>query len=114
DAAEYPQATRKIPAWGLLARGRSGSAVGRLRRPAPACGGRCSWSTRWARWDPVQANLRGLVGQARLSGLAVVLATQGASGLEAVDALLLARSGLTGKRLWRTPWLSSDPSHRCT
>jgi hypothetical protein len=50
-----------------------------------------------------------LVGRARQSGLAVVLATQGASDLEAFDALPLARSGLTGKRLWRAPRLSSDP-----
>jgi hypothetical protein len=55
---------------------------------------RCSWSTLLL-VDEVGAlgsaarHLRGLVGRARESGLAVVLATQGPSDLEAVDHALL-------------------------
>ena len=86
DAAEYPHATRKVASWILLG-------MGRLARhlSAPTDGepramllvdevGALGSSAR---------HLRGLVGRARESGLAVVLATQGPSDLEAVDQALL-------------------------
>src|SRR5439155_12104632 len=79
DAAEYPHATRKVASWVLLG-------MGRLARQLPHMG-----DTRALLLvDEVGAlgsaarHLRGLVGRARESGLAVVLATQGPSDLEAV------------------------------
>ena len=86
DAADYPHATRKLASWILLG-------MGRLARqlPAPVDGE----ATALLLVDEVGAlghsarHLRGLVGRARESGLAVVLATQGPSDLEAVDRALL-------------------------
>jgi hypothetical protein len=85
DAAEYPNATRKVASWVLLA-------MGRLARQLPEMG-----TTALLLVDEVGAlgsaarHLRGLVGRARESGLAVVLATQGPSDLEAVDRSLLSQ-----------------------
>jgi hypothetical protein len=85
DAAEYPNATRKIASWVMLA-------MGRLSRQLPEIG-----TTALLLVDEVGAlgsaarHLRGLVGRARESGLAVVLATQGPSDLEAVDRSLLSQ-----------------------
>jgi hypothetical protein len=85
DAAEYPNATRKIASWVLLA-------MGRLSRQLPEIG-----TPALLLVDEVGAlgsaarHLRGLVGRARESGLAVVLATQGPSDLEAVDRSLLSQ-----------------------
>ncbi len=86
DAADYPHATRKVGSWILLG-------MGRLARqlPAPTDG----QPTALLLVDEVGAlghsarHLRGLVGRARESGLATVLATQGPSDLEAVDRALL-------------------------
>jgi hypothetical protein len=86
DAAEYPHATRKIAAWVLLGMGRVAHAIG-------PSGGQSVSALLLV--DEVGAlgssarHLRGLVGRARESGLAVVLATQGPSDLEAVDRALL-------------------------
>src|SRR5438128_4211938 len=84
DVADYPHATRKVASWVLLG-------MGRLARQIPHMG-----DTRALLLvDEVGAlgsaarHLRGLVGRARESGLAVVLATQGPSDLEAVDRALL-------------------------
>jgi len=83
DAAEYPHTTRKVASWVLLG-------MGRLARQLPDLG-----TPALLLVDEVGAlgssarHLRGLVGRARESGLAVVLATQGPSDLEAVDHALL-------------------------
>jgi len=84
DVADYPHATRKVASWVLLG-------MSRLARQIPHMG-----DTRALLLvDEVGAlgsaarHLRGLVGRARESGLAVVLATQGPSDLEAVDRALL-------------------------
>jgi hypothetical protein len=105
DAAEYPHATRKVASWVLLGMGRLarqlpdmqprpehiglGNVV-RVERAVPGGSPRALLLV-----DEVGAlgsaarHLRGLVGRARESGLAVVLATQGPSDLEAVDRSLL-------------------------
>jgi hypothetical protein len=87
DVADYPHATRKVASWILLGMARLArqlvdlSSVGDTRALLLV--------------DEVGAlgssarHLRGLVGRARESGLAVVLATQGPSDLEAVDRALL-------------------------
>src|SRR4051794_20863113 len=86
DAADYPLATRKVASWILLG-------MGRLARQLPAPVG--DEPSALLLVDEVGAlghsarHLRGLVGRARESGLAVVLATQGPSDLEAVDRALL-------------------------
>jgi hypothetical protein len=106
DVADYPHATRKIAAWVLLA-------MGRLARQLPSMnirtdrGGLFGDVVQVERSTPNDSpralllvdevgalgyqarHLRGLVGRARESGLAVVLATQGPSDLEAVDRALL-------------------------
>jgi hypothetical protein len=88
DAAEYPHATRKIASWVLLGMGR----VARHLDPR-----RDQGTSALLLVDEVGAlgtsarHLRGLVGRARESGLAVVLATQGPSDLEAVDHALLSQ-----------------------
>jgi hypothetical protein len=84
DVADYPHATRKVASWVLLG-------MGRLARQLPQTGG----TRALLLVDEVGAlgnqarHLRGLVGRAREAGLAVVLATQGPSDLEAVDRALL-------------------------
>ncbi len=93
DIAEYPHATRKIAAWVLLA-------MGRLSRQLPTLDASGHGSDRASpraillvdevgALGPQARHLRGLVGRARETGLAVVLATQGASDLQAVDQPLL-------------------------
>src|SRR5204863_1550380 len=91
DIADYPHATRKVASWVLLG-------MGRLARQLPENVGRddnFSGPRALLLVDEVGAlgsaarHLRGLVGRARESGLAVVLATQGPSDLEAVDRALL-------------------------
>jgi HNH endonuclease/TraM recognition site of TraD and TraG len=87
DVADYPHATRKVASWILLG-------MGRLARQLPEC---ISENTPRALLlvDEVGAlgsaarHLRRMVGRAREAGLAVVLATQGPSDLEAVDRALL-------------------------
>jgi len=84
DAAEYPHATRKIASWVLLGMGRVARTLV-TSQPLAALllvdeVGALGSSAR---------HLRGLVGRAREAGLAVVLATQGPSDLEAVDHALL-------------------------
>lgn len=88
DGFTYPHATRKVASWVLLGMGRL---TGELRnRPYMA-----DMPSALLLVDEVGAlgssarHLRGLVGRARESGLAVVLATQGPSDLEAVDRSLL-------------------------
>jgi hypothetical protein len=89
DAADYPHATRKVATWVLLGMGR----VARQLTPFP--NGNADGPQALLLIDEVGAlghsarHLRGLVGRARESGLAVVLATQGPSDLEAVDRALL-------------------------
>jgi hypothetical protein len=89
DAAEYPHATRKIASWVLLGMARVAQNLPLFRgNTAPAAlllvdeVGALGGSAR---------HLRGLVGRAREAGLAVVLATQGPSDLEAVDHTLLSQ-----------------------
>ena len=86
DVAEYPHATRKIAAWVLLA-------MGRLSRQLPAMPANSPRALllvdEVGALGPQARHLRGLVGRARETGLAVVLATQGPSDLEAVDHALL-------------------------
>jgi len=90
DVADYPHATRKVASWVLLG-------MGRLARQLPekVLAGEKSGPRALLLVDEVGAlgsaarHLRGLVGRARESGLAVVLATQGPSDLEAVDRSLL-------------------------
>jgi Type IV secretion-system coupling protein DNA-binding domain len=106
DELTYPHATRKIAAWVLLAMGRLSrqlpdpdarperiASLGhliRVERRAPTDGPRALLLV-----DEVGAlgsaarHLRGLVGRAREAGLAVVLASQGLSDLEAVDRALV-------------------------
>src|SRR5712671_5467507 len=88
DAAEYPHATRKVASWVLLGMGRPAKQLDELSgRPdaprAPLLVDEVGALGSAAR------HLRGLVGRARETGLAVVLATQGPSDLEAVDRALL-------------------------
>jgi hypothetical protein len=87
DAAEYPHATRKIASWVLLGMGRVVRNLVTSQPPAALLlvdeVGALGSSAR---------HLRGLVGRAREAGLAVVLATQGPSDLEAVDPALLAQT----------------------
>jgi len=103
DVADYPHATRKVASWVLLGMGR----LARQLSVGNSTAGRPKLSQSVARSvenstpralllvDEVGAlgsaarHLRGLVGRARESGLAVVLATQGPSDLEAVDRSLL-------------------------
>lgn len=87
DAAEYPNATRKVASWILLA-------MARLARELPAATDQLG-SRALLLVDEVGAlggsarHVRGLVGRARESGLAVVLATQGLSDLHAVQPALV-------------------------
>src|SRR6185437_8690024 len=89
DVADYPHATRKVASWVLLGMGR----LARQLSPASTVGPAALLVV-----DEVGAlgtaarHLRGLVGRARESGLAVVLATQGPSDLEAVDRALLPQA----------------------
>jgi TraM recognition site of TraD and TraG len=96
DAAEYPHATRKVASWVLLGMGR----LARQLQGAEVSWVRGSHGSRPRALllvDEVGAlgsaarHLRGLVGRAREAGLAVVLATQGPSDLEAVDRALLSQ-----------------------
>jgi hypothetical protein len=112
DAADYPHATRKVASWILLGMARVAhqlgdvtvsSSVAQQRKVTANLTDRFvtsqQESVRFPRAlllvDEVGAlghsarHLRGLVGRARESGLAVVLATQGPSDLEAVDRALL-------------------------
>jgi hypothetical protein len=97
DVADYPHATRKVAAWVLLG-------MGRLARQLSPRGDVSALLL----VDEVGAlgssarHLRGLVGRARESGLAVVLATQGPSDLEAVDRALLPQV------LQDTAWPGAD------
>jgi hypothetical protein len=107
DVADYPHATRKVASWILLGMGRLarqfpdrqperiaglGSVI-QVQRVSPAGAPRALLLV-----DEVGAlghsarHLRGLVGRARETGLAVVLATQGPSDLEAVDRALLPQA----------------------
>jgi hypothetical protein len=86
DVADYPHATRKVASWILLGMSRLARQLGDTAGAGPRAlllvdeVGALGHSAR---------HLRGLVGRARESGLAVVLATQGPSDLEAVDRVLL-------------------------
>lgn len=87
DVADYPHATRKVASWILLGMGRLARQLGESADVGTPRAlllvdevGALGHSAR---------HLRGLVGRARESGLAVVLATQGPSDLEAVDRALL-------------------------
>lgn len=85
DVADYPHATRKMGAWVLLA-------MQRLARTLPEQHKRCLLLVdEVGALGPQAKHLRGLVGRARESGLAVVVATQGPSDLEAVDRALLSQ-----------------------
>src|SRR5207302_7033343 len=85
DAADYPHATRKVGSWILLGMGRLAHQLSAPVNGEPSAMllvdevGALGHSAR---------HLRGLVGRARESGLAVVLATQGQGDLEAVDRAL--------------------------
>src|SRR4029077_15453896 len=93
DAAEYPHATRKVASWVLLGMGRLAKQLPELGEQSHPSGG----ARALLLVDEVGAlgsaarHLRGLVGRAREAGLAVVLATQGPSDLEAVDHALLSQ-----------------------
>jgi hypothetical protein len=100
DVADYPHATRKVASWILLGMGRLVRTLPDLTRVSESNDDRRFTDTRdtpraLLLVDEVGAlgtaarHLRGLVGRARESGLAVVLATQGPSDLEAVDRALL-------------------------
>jgi hypothetical protein len=86
DVADYPHATRKVASWVLLGMGRLARQLSIANNSDPRAlllvdeVGALGSSAR---------HLRGLVGRARESGLAVVLATQGPSDREAVDRALL-------------------------
>ena len=84
DVADYPHATRKVASWVLLG-------MGRLARQIPHMGDTRALLlvNEVGALGSAARHLRGLVGRARESGLAVVLATQGPSDLEAVDRALL-------------------------
>ena len=90
DVAEYPHATRKVASWVLLGMGRLARQLGDVESTQQSGPRRALLLV-----DEVGAlgsaarHLRGLVGRAREAGLAVVLATQGPSDLEAVDRALL-------------------------
>jgi hypothetical protein len=87
DELTYPQATRKIAAWVLLA-------MGRLAQQLPA-GDDPHAPRALLLLDEVGAlgtsarHVRALVGRAREAGLSVVMATQGLSDLESVDRALV-------------------------
>jgi hypothetical protein len=95
DAAEYPHATRKIAAWVLLGMARVARQLADVHFPSSAEQQAKRTPSALLLVDEVGAlgssarHLRGLVGRAREAGLAVVLATQGPSDLEAVDRALL-------------------------
>jgi hypothetical protein len=106
DVADYPHATRKVAAWVLLAMGRLArqlpemhlqrvgrSAVGDVVKmehaAAPGAPRALLLVDEVGALGDQARHLRGLVGRARESGLAVVLATQGPSDVEAVDRALL-------------------------
>jgi hypothetical protein len=88
DAAEYPHATRKVASWILLGMGRLARQLGNsdVRSVSPEA---LLLVDEVGALGSAARHLRGLVGRARESGLAVVLATQGPSDLEAVDRALL-------------------------
>jgi hypothetical protein len=95
DVADYPHATRKVASWVLLGMGRLARQLGDVTARERAAQQLSVTPRALLLVDEVGAlgsaarHLRGLVGRARESGLAVVLATQGPSDLEAVDHALL-------------------------
>ena len=105
DAAEYPHATRKIAAWVLLGMGRLARNFSSINSAVPRAlllvdeVGALGSSAR---------HLRGLVGRARESGLAVVLATQGPSDLEAVDHALLPQ--VLQDTAWQLAFCQGSPA----
>ena len=111
DVADYPHATRKVASWVLLGMGRLARQLGDVSPARDRV--RCSWSTRSARWASSARHLRGLVGRARESGLAVVLATQGPSDLEAVDRALLPQ--VLQDTAWQLAFRQGSPqdAERC-
>jgi hypothetical protein len=92
DVADYPHATRKVASWVLLGMGRLARQFGDVEHAKRS---KNLTARALLLVDEVGAlgssarHLRGLVGRARETGLAVVLATQGPSDLEAVDRALL-------------------------
>jgi hypothetical protein len=88
DAAEYPHATRKVASWILLGMARVarqlGSRANALEHPSALL-----LVDEVGTVGSAARHLRGLVGRARESGLAVVLATQGLSDLHAVEPALV-------------------------
>jgi len=84
DVADYPHATRKVASWILLGMSR----LTRQLSMADTIGALLLVDEVGALGHSAR-HLRGLVGRAREAGLAVVLATQGPSDLEAVDRALL-------------------------
>jgi hypothetical protein len=120
DVADYPHATRKVASWILLAIGRLARQLPSLVQPervADRSGERTSRALLLV--DEVGAlgtagrHLRGLVGRARDSGLAVVLATQGPSDLEAVDRALLRQ--VLQDTAWQLAFRQGSPqdAERC-
>jgi len=84
DVADYPHATRKVASWVLLG-------MGRLARQLKGTPRALLLVDEVGALGSAARHLRGLVGRAREAGLAVVLATQGPSDLEAVDRALLSQ-----------------------
>ena len=97
DVADYPHATRKVASWVLLGMGRLARQLGDVTLRERAAQQLKGTPRALLLVDEVGAlgsaarHLRGLVGRAREAGLAVVLATQGPSDLEAVDRALLSQ-----------------------
>jgi len=109
DDLTYPHATRKVAAWVLLGMGRLARhlpEVGEFLVRPPAISPTSGSQRALLLVDEVGAlgtaarHLRGLVGRAREAGLAVVLATQGLTDLEAVDRALVHRAAVAAHR-WR-------------
>jgi hypothetical protein len=88
DEQQYPNATRKITAWVLLGMGR---VAHQLPPPVKGKPSALLLVDEVGALGTAARHLRGLVGRAREAGLAVVLATQGPSDLEAVDHALLSQ-----------------------
>jgi len=89
EVADYPHATRKVASWILLGMGRLARQLGDVDTGTPAAPRALLLVDEVGALGHGARHLRGLVGRARESGLAVVLATQGPSDLEAVDRALL-------------------------
>jgi hypothetical protein len=86
DVADYAHATRKVASWVMLGMGRLAR---QLSQPSTIGPSALLLVDEVGALGSAARNLRGLVGRAREVGLAVVLATQGPSDLEAVDHALL-------------------------